>query len=472
VDLQALRTLPAEALLVPVLVQLAVILVAARAAGVAARRLGQPTVVGEILAGLLLGPSFLGWIAPGAYAFVFQPTLPGVDDALTRVTVTKIFETLKELGLVFLLFLIGLEFDFTHLRVRGRSAVAIMVVGTALPFALGAGLGPVIHGFLEPHPITGRLVPIFALTLFLGTALSVTALPVLGRMLVEWGVQRTRLAAVAIAAAAAGDAIGWVLLAAVAAAAKPGTGGGFDWAHTGAMAGLTVALILFVVFAVRPVLGRYFDRSLRAHNGSLSPTAFVVTIVAVLLAALATSLTGLFAIFGAFVLGAALSDRPAYRAAVTARVRDFVTGFFLPIFFTYTGLRTEVTTLADGTGWLICLVVVAAAVAGKLLGCGLAARATGFPAREAFLVGILMNTRGLMELVVANLGFALGVIPKSLFCTLVILTVVTTVMTTPLVMWLRKGTELDDAIRAGGFLTSTARGKRAATGPVAGSPAC
>ncbi len=456
-DIQALRTLPAESLLVPVLVQLAVILVAARAMGVLARRLGQPTVVGEIVAGLLLGPSAFGLLFPETFQSVFQPKLPGVDDALARTTVTKIFETLKELGLIFLLFLIGLEFDFTHLKVKGQSAVAIMVVGTALPFAMGVGLSPIIHGHLEPHPETGP-VPLLGMTLFLGTALSVTALPVLGRLMIELGIQRTQLAAVVIAAAAAGDAIGWVLLAAVAAVARPTAGSGFDWGNTAVMAGLTISFVLLTVLAVRPMLGRYFDRSLKANNGALSTTAFVVTIVAVLLSALATTLTGLFAIFGAFVLGAALSDRTAYRDAVTSRVRDFVIGFFLPIFFTYTGLRTDVGTLTNSTAWLICLAIILAAVGGKVLGCGLAARLTGFPKKEAILIGVLMNTRGLMELVVVNVGYSLGVIPKSLFCALVIVAVLTSAMTTPLVLLLRRGTQLEEPIRTGGFLTSSARG--------------
>jgi K+:H+ antiporter len=457
VDLTAFRALPAETLLVPVLVQLTVILVAARAAGVAARRLGQPTVVGEILAGILLGPSLLGWLWPDAFRFVFQPTVPGVPDDLARATIGKIFETLKELGLIFLLFLIGLEFDYAHLKLKGGSATAIMAVGTIVPFALGAGLGPLAHGRLEPHPDAGP-VPLFGLTLFLGTALSITGFVVLGRMMIEWGIQRTRLAAVVITAAAAGDAIGWVLLAVVAAAAKPSADGGLDWGHTLAMAGLTLAIVLFVFLGVGPLLGRYFDRSLRAHGGHMTLTPFVVTIAAVLLAALATTLTGLFAIFGAFVVGAALADRPAYHDAVNARLRDFVTAFFLPVFFTYTGLRTDVTTLARGVGWGVVGLVLAAAVAGKLLGCGLTAWATGFSRREAALVGVLMNTRGLMELVVANIGYSLGVIPKSLFCTLVLVAVVTTVMTTPIVMRLRNGTELDDALRESGFLTSSARG--------------
>jgi Kef-type K+ transport system membrane component KefB len=449
VDLTAFRSLPAETLLVPVLVQLAVVLVAARAAGVAARRMGQPTVVGEILAGLLLGPSLFGWVWPDAFRFVFQPTIPNVDDDLARVTVGKIFEMLKELGLIFLLFLIGLEFDYSHLRVNGRSAAAIAVVGTVLPLAFGVGLGPLVHDHLEPHPTAGP-VPLFGMSLFLGTALSITGFVVLGRMLIEWGIQRTRLAAVVIAAAAAGDAAGWVLLAVVAAVAKPSAGGGFDPARTLGLAGLTFGIVLVVLVAVGPVLGLYLERSVRSAGGVMTPTAFVVTVVAVLLAALATTLTGLFAIFGAFVLGAALSNRPAFREAVNVRLRDFVTGFFLPIFFTYTGLRTDVGDMT-ASAWLICGVVTAVAVVGKVLGCGLAAWATGLTWRESLVVGVLMNTRGLVELIVANIGYSLGVVPKSLFCALVLMAFITTVMTSPLVMRLRKGTELDDALRAGGF---------------------
>lgn len=444
----ALRTLPVEDLLLPVLVQLAVVIAAARLAGVASRRFGQPSVVGEIVAGLVLGPSVFGALFPEAFRVVFLPSLPGVDDAVTRAAFPKVFEVLKEIGLIFLLFLIGLDFDYEHLKMKGPAAVAIMAVGTALPFALGAGLAPLVHPYLEVHDRTGRPVPLAPLTLFLGTALSITALPVLGRMLIEMGVNRTRLAAVVVTAAAVGDAIGWILLASVAAVARAE----FSTAETLVMVALTVAFFALMQFAARPLLVRYFRASLAASGGQLSLSATAALLVVLLLCAMATNRVGIFAVFGAFVLGAVLSDQHQLRAAILARVRDFVTAFFLPIFFTYTGLRTEIGALGGPTLWLIAGVVIAAAVVGKVVGCGLAARLTGFPPKEAAVVGVMMNTRGLMELIVINLGYDLGVIPKSLFCILVLMAVVTTVMTTPLVLRLRHGTEIEEPLARSGFL--------------------
>jgi Kef-type K+ transport system membrane component KefB len=444
----ALRKLSVEDLLIPVLTQLIVIIVVARLAGLLARRLGQPTVVGEIVAGVALGPSLFGALFPDLFAAVFRPHLPGIDETLALAAFPKIFEVLKELGLIFLLFLIGLEFDFGHLRVKGRSALAICVVGVALPFTLGLGLAPVIHGHLEPHDVTGRPVPLFAMTLFLGTALSITALPILGRMLIEMGVNRTRLAAVVITAAAVGDAVGWVLLASVAAVAKAA----FDPLAAAQMVGLTVGFFALMYFAVRPVLAGYFRRSLAASDGQLSLTALAVLLTALFVSAIATGEIGIFAIFGAFILGAVLSDQHAFREAVAARIRDFVTAFFLPIFFTYTGLRTEIGTLNGAGLWAVCGAVIFVALFGKIVGCGVAARLTGFSARESAVVGVLMNTRALMELIVINVGYDLGVIPKSLFCVLVLMAILTTVMTTPIVLLLRRGTELEEPIRRSGFL--------------------
>jgi Kef-type K+ transport system membrane component KefB len=448
----ALRKLHVEDLLLPVLLQLTVIIAVARLAGIVARRIGQPTVVGEIVAGLMLGPSLFGALFPDAFAFVFKPHLPGIDEELTRAAFPKIFEVLKEIGLILLLFLIGLEFEFGHLRVKGRSALTICIVGVILPFALGFGMAPVIHGYLEPHPVTGHPVPLFAMTLFLGTALSITALPILGRMLIELGANRTRLAAVVITAAAVGDAFGWILLASVAAVAKHE----FDPFGTARMIGLTLAFFAFMYFVARPLLIRYFQASLAKSGGQLSLNALAVLLVALLLCAMATGAIGIFAIFGAFILGAMLSDQHQFREAVLPRIRDFVTAFFLPIFFTYTGLRTEISLLSGTTMWLICAAVIAAALFGKIVGCGVAARLTGFSGRESVLIGVMMNTRALMELIVINVGYDLGVIPQSLFVMLVLMAILTTIMTTPILLLLRHGTELEEPIRRSGFLGSSA----------------
>jgi Kef-type K+ transport system membrane component KefB len=454
---ESLTKLDVEHLLLPVLVQLIVIIAAARAFGALARKLGQPSVVGEIVAGILLGPSLFGWLSPELFAAVFRPSLPGVEQALADAALPKIFTVLAQLGLIFLLFLVGLEFEADHIREKGRSAVLISIVGIAVPFALGAALAPIIHPYLEPHPASGgKPVSLPGLTLFLGVALSITAIPVLGRIMMELNITRTRVGTITITAAAVDDVLGWILLASVAAAVQAN----FDPLETLRMVGLTVAFVLVMLFAVRPLLVRYFTASLRAHHGRLGATALAVLFVSVLLSGVATNLIGIFAVFGPFVLGAVLSDQEDLRRAASAKLRDVVNGFFVPVFFTYTGLRTDIGALHGAAMWLVCGAVTLAAVAGKLAGCGLAARVSGFTWKESGIIGAMMNARGLIALVVINAGYELGVVPKSLYCVLVIMAVVTTAMTTPLLLWLRKGTEIEEPIARSGFL-----------GPVAGSAA-
>ena len=455
----ALSKLHVEDLLVPVLTQLIVIIAVARLAGVVARRLGQPSVIGETVAGLLLGPSLFGAMFGDTFQAVFYPHLPGVDPDLARVTFQKVFEVLKELGLIFLLFLIGLEFEFGHLKGNGRSALAISLVGVVVPFGLGVGLAtgiyPILGAATDGVPLNpdGKPIPLLHMALFIGVAMSITAIPVLGRMMLEMGITRTRLGAIVITAAAVEDAIGWILLASVAAivsAAKAGAAGYDPW-QTATMIGLTVGFAAFVFLVLRPVLVWYFRRSMAANGGNLSLTALAVLFVALFGCAIATGLIGIFAIFGAFLLGAALSDQEDLRTAAAARLRDVVTGFFLPIFFTYTGLRTDMGSLGGATLWLVAAAVLATAVLGKLGGCGVTARLCGFSVRESAAVGAMMNTRGLMELIVINVGYNLGVIPQSLFCMLVLMAVLTTMMTTPLLLLLRRGTELEEPMRASGF---------------------
>lgn len=442
---ESLLKLDTERLLLPVLVQLVVIIAAARALGALARRLGQPSVVGEIAAGLMLGPSLFGALCPEAFAAVFRPELPGVEQALADAVLPKVFTVIAQFGLIFLLFLVGLELHPAHLSERGRAVALVALVGLAVPFALGAGLGALVYPYLGPPATAPRL----GVALFTGLALSVTALPVLGRMAVELNVARTRTGAVALAAAGLSDAVGWIALASCAAAVRSG----FDPLETLRMAGLTVAFVALMALAVRPLLVAYFRRAL-AGGRALGPTPVAVLFVCLFLCATATNLIGIFAVFGAFALGAALADQDGLREAAAARLRDVVNGFFVPVFFTYTGLRTDVRALADGSGalWGACAAVTAAAVLGKLAGCGLAARASGFTWKEAGIIGALMNARGLMALVVINMGYELGAVPKSLFCVLVLMALVTTVLTTPLLLLLRRGTEIEGPIARSAFM--------------------
>jgi len=444
---KALGRLSIEELLLPVLIQLVIIIAVARIFGSLARGVGQPTAVGEIIAGLLLGPSLFGWLCPETSAVIFKPHLEGVPDVLANAAFPKIFAVLAQIGLILLLFLIGLEFEFSHLQQHGRSALAISLTGIALPFTLGAILTQIIHPYLEAGP-KGEPVPIFGLTLFMGVAMSITAIPILGRMMIELGINRTRLGAITITAAAVDDAAGWILLATVAALVNSE----FQIVDTLKMVGLTLGFAAFMFFVARPLLVRYFRWSLSENGGQLGLTPLVVLLVVILLCAIATSVIGIFAIFGPFILGATLSDQVEFREAVTAKLRDIVTSFFLPIFFTYTGLRTEVRAVDGVIMWLICGGVIAAAVIGKFGGCAIAARLSGFSWKESGIIGVMMNTRALMELIVINVGYELGVIPKSLFCMLVLMAILTTVMTTPILLRWRYGTEIEEPISKSGFL--------------------
>jgi Kef-type K+ transport system membrane component KefB len=443
-----LKSIHLEQFLLPVLIQLTVIVAAARLLGAIARKLRQPSAVGEIVAGLLLGPSGFQALAPQWHAMIFQPTFPGTPDqiALAQAAFSKIFVILSQLGLIFLLFLIGLEFDFGHLKVKGKAAVSISVTGILLPFALGAGLVPFIGPYLENSPITNAPVDRLGLTLFMGVAMSITAIPILGRIMIEMGIQRTKVAAVVITAAAVDDAAGWILLATVASLVRSS----FDPKSTLLMLGLTLGFALAMIAIVRPIINRLLTESLDRNNGTISPNAFAAIVVVLLLAAIVTNLIGIFAIFGAFVLGATLSGNQRFRDAVRPRMSDFVNAFFLPIFFTYTGLKTNIGGLT-GSMWLICAAVCAAAIIGKFGGCWLAARMGGFPNREAGIIGVMMNTRALMELIVVNAGYELGVIPPSLFTMLVIMAILTTIMTSPILLMLSRGTEIEEPLARSGF---------------------
>ena len=435
----------AERRLLEVLLQLIIIVLIARVVAVLFRKIGQPAVVGEIIAGLLLGPSVLGKIEQLIWGSGHTP----ISHALFAPEVALVFETLKDLGLVFLLFLIGLEFDFTHLKSSGKAAFSISIAGVIVPFVLGYALAVIIFPFVGRESFEGvlRATDAGSFSLFMGAAMSITALPVLGRMLLEWNIIRTRIGTVAITAAAMEDAIGWILLAAISAAVKSG----FEPLATLKMAGMVIAFALLMIFAVRPIAVWFLGRAMSAGKGTLNLNGMAAVLVVVFICAIATSLIGIFAIFGAFLLGAVLSDQKAFRDLITTQMRSFITVLFLPIFFTYTGLKTDVSTLGSLQLWLIAGAVIGAAIVGKFGGCTLAARIGGFSWREAGIIGTLMNTRGLMELIVINVGWSLGVLPRSVFCMLVMMAVLTTVMTTPVLLPLMRGTELEPLMIAGGF---------------------
>ena len=410
-----------ESILLIVIVQLIVIIAASRLFGALFRRLGQPQVCGEIAAGLILGPSFFGGLFPALFHRVFDPS------------VNQIFSTMSQLGLVMLMFMIGLEFDFSHLKDNRRLALWVSTAGVLAPFALGFLLGWQMHLALG---LGGNWIN-FAL--FIATAMSITAIPTLGRIMIELNIHRTRLGTVTISAAAVNDAAGWVILALVSGIARSS----FDPRQFAIMIACTLVFTAAMMYIVRPLAIRAIHSGLGRNAGELSLSAFAAVMIVILLSAVATNWIGIFSIFGPFILGAVLHDQLDLVAAVRRRLQDFVMVFFLPIFFTYTGLRTEIGSMSRARDWLLCGLVLLAAIAGKVGGCALAARASDLSWRDASLIGIMMNTRGLMELIVINMGYDLGIIPKSVFFMLVLMAVLTTYLTAPLMRLLVKGSEIE-----------------------------
>lgn len=409
-----------ENILLIFVLQLIVIVASSRLFGGLFRRMGQPLVCGEIAAGLVLGPSLLGRMFPGLFHRVFDPS------------VSQVFTILSQIGLILLMFLIGLEFDFDHLRKNRGTALTISSAGILLPFTLGFLLGRWMHSALH---LSGNWIN---LSLFMAAAMSITAIPILGRIMVELNINRTRIGSLTISAAAADDASGWIILAIVTALARST----FDPKRVAIMVLETLGFAAFMAWIVRPLLKRWTAYHLRANRGKLSASGLAITLIIVFLAAAATNLIGIFSIFGSFFLGGLLYDQREFREAIQRRMRDFVTVFFLPIFFTYTGLRTDIGTMVGASLWVMCGLVLLTAFVGKFGGCSLAARLSGLPWREASMIGVMMNTRALMELIVINIGFELGIIPKSVFFILVFMAVVTTYVTTPALRRLVRSSEL------------------------------
>ena len=399
-----------EALLFFTLLQLVVIVLAARLAGEIAVRISQSRAVGEIIAGLVLGPSLFGLLFPDIFGFVFH-SVPSEPMTI-----------LSQVGLILLMFQIGLEFDFSHLRAHhNRNAVLrISAAGLAAPFSLGLLFGYVAAPHLAPE--INRL----GFCLFVATAFSITALPTLGRILMELGLTRTRVGVIAISSAVINDVAGWLMLAVVTAL----TVSQFSPAGFTVKIALIGIYVAFCWWAVRPLLLRLLLRS-RASSPTLSPNLLGVMIGAIFISGMATYHLGIFAIFGGFMMGVLLHEQPLFVQAWREKVGQFVLVFFLPIFFTYTGLRTDIHSLDSLALWAWCLLLLALATIGKFLACYIAARRSGLDGRESKAIGIMMNTRALMELIVINVGLDLGVIPPSVFTMLVIMAVVSTIVTTP-----------------------------------------
>lgn len=390
-------------------VQLLLIIAAARLLGSLFTRIGLPAVVGEMAAGIVLGPSLLGLIAPSFFAFVFpQHSL----DAL---------RLLSQVGVCFFMFSVGMELEVGHVRNKVRAAVAVSHASISAPFLLG-----VVLAYFLFESYAGSSASFTGFALFMGISLSITAFPVLARILQERGLTKTPLGSTAIACAAVDDVTAWTILAFVVAIAR-------STSLVAALLSLVLAVIFIFVmaFGVRRLLPQWIGER-RLQESDLSNATLGMVVCVVIAASLSTELIGIHALFGAFLAGAIMPTADGFRGKVSALVSRFSAVLLLPLFFAFTGLRTEIGLIANAAEWWLCALIVGVATVGKLGASAITARITGMTWRESLQLGALMNTRGLMELIALNIGYDLGILSPRLFTMLVIMALVTTMMTGPL----------------------------------------
>lgn len=391
-----------------VLIQILIVIGLSRCVGLGFRRIKQPLVIGEIVAGIMLGPSLLGLVAPALATAVFPPeTIPYLG-------------VLSQIGLIFFMFLIGLELDPKYLKSQIDVAVLISHVSILVPFSLGAILSLLLYPL-----VSNNTVSFTAFSLFLGAALSITAFPVLARIITENNLQGSRLGTLALTCAAVDDVTAWCLLALAIAVTR--TNSMVAAIPTILESILYIALMLTVVRKFLRQLATHYQRTKRLTQFTLA-----AIYMGVVLSALITELIGIHLIFGAFLLGAVMPKHVGLTRELAQKTEDFVLTFLLPIFFAYSGLRTQIGLLNSPVLWFLCILVVLVAIVGKYVGTYIAARVCGIANREASALGWLMNTRGLTELIVLNIGLSLNVISPLLFTMLVIMALVTTFMTSPL----------------------------------------
>jgi len=392
--------------------QLTVILAACRLAGVIAQRVGQPQVVGEMIAGVVLGPSLLGRIAPDLQAALF-PT----------GTSNLVLYTVAQVGLVLYMFIIGLNFDVEHIRQRAGTAAAVSITGTVAPLAIGALAAIPLLG---AGGFFGDSVTLGMAMMFLGASIAITAFPMLARIIFEKKLTGTSLGTLALACGATADAVSWCILAAVLAIHRNSP----MLAVIAIGGGLLYTLVLLTIGrrSLQP-LGRMAE-----DNQGVSPSMLSTVLILLMACAWFTDVIGIYAIFGAFLLGVAMPSG-FFTANLTDKLEPLTTKLLLPLFFVYSGLNTQIGLVNTPTLWAVTLGLVLVAIVGKGVACTVAARLSRVPLRESVALGALMNARGLIELILLNIGLEAGIITPTLFTILVIVAVVTTLMTSPIFEW-------------------------------------
>jgi Kef-type K+ transport system membrane component KefB len=389
--------------------QIAVILAVCRLAGSLFQKIHQPRVVGEMFAGIMLGPSLLGWMAPQVSAYLFPPASLGFLNALSQV------------GVVIFMFLVGLGINPKELKHQGHAAVLTSHVSITAPFVLASFLSLYLYPKLSDDSVAFT-----SFALFMGAAMSITAFPVLARILTERDLLQSRLGTVAIACAAVDDVTGWCILAYIVLLIRAAHTASSIWMTVGGI----IAFALTMVYGVQRLLRRF--ETIHREKGALSENLLALMLLLVLVSALCTEWLGLHLLFGAFLMGAIMPKDQKFVRYVLDRFETITITLLLPLFFAFTGLRTNVRLVSGNEMWMYCGIIILVATLGKLGGSTLAARLTGMPLREAAGLGVLMNTRGLMELVILNIGLEIKVISPALFAMMVLMALVTTFMTTPL----------------------------------------
>jgi len=410
------------------LAQIVTIIFVARFFGWVCKKIGQPTVIGEIIAGIVLGPSLIGMY------------FPEFSNALFPTQSLGNLQFLSQIGLILFMFVIGMELDLKVLKNKAHEAVVISHASIVIPFSLGMGLAYFIYQSFAPQG-----VQFLSFGLFLGIAMSITAFPVLARIVQERGLHKTRLGTIVITCAAADDITAWCLLAAVIAIVKAGS-----FVSALYIIGLAVAYVLLMIKVVRPFLKRVGD--LHSTRENLSKPIVAIFFLTLIISSYATEVIGIHALFGAFMAGAIMPENTRFRSIFIEKVEDVALVLLLPLFFVFTGLRTEIGLLNDPYLWKVTGLIILVAVVGKFVGSALAAKFVGQNWKDSLTIGALMNTRGLMELVVLNIGYDLGVLTPEIFAMMVIMALVTTFMTGPsldLINWIfkSKSVEVSEEIR-------------------------
>ncbi|AOP34487.1 sodium:proton antiporter [Leptospira tipperaryensis] len=422
------------------LLQLIVIMLAARFFGKVATFLGQPAVIGEILAGILLGPSLLGLVFPEGFAVLFP------KESLSTLQI------LSQLGLLLFMFVIGMELDLKILKNQAESAIVISHSSIMFPFLLGAGLAYFIY-----IPLAPEKVDFIAFCLFMGIGMSITAFPVLARIILEKGWTKTTLGSLAITAAAADDVTAWCVLAIVVTIVNAGS---FSSGILTILMSVTYMVVMWK--AILPLMRR--AGNLYTTKESMTKTISAFFFLFIFISAWVTEAIGIHALFGAFVAGVVMPDKKELRSNLVDKIEDFSLTVLLPLFFAFTGLRTKFGLLSSSGLWPIFFLILFVAILGKLGGSAIASRLSGKNWKDSLSIGILMNTRGLMELIVLNIGYDLGVLSEEIFSMMVLMALTTTIMTGPglkIVDWFFSKEETFSRFKAGnGILISFAQHSR------------